>query len=386
MGLNLFAASNQWAERPADERFWTLEEMYAACHGYAQDARVSSVGFDKIRCESDGNNLTLVGQENRPAKFTHWAFGQLALRVGAPAGYLRGLPAPLAASCINNGLQQVKGEKSKVLFHANGTLLCRAFTSDDYARIWNWEVVKRLRELPAQGWQVPPARPAFDGQPGARPATEDDVLAFRKSKLSVQVGDMIAPAGLYASDHDMFAFMVNEENRIDDGTDGGLARGFFVSNSEVGAASFRITKFLYKYVCGNHIVWDAKDVQEIRIVHRGRANSRFGYQMVAELRKYASESAAADEGRIEKARQFQIAGSKDQVLDKLFGMKSLAIPRKTLDAAYEHVVRNPGRYNASPRSAYGMANGLTAISQETQYADERMSLDRAAGKLLSMAF
>ena len=45
---------------------------------------------------------------------------------------------------------------------------------------------------------------------------------------------MIAPAGIYASDHDMFAFLVNEEYRIDDGSDGGLARGFFVQNSEVG--------------------------------------------------------------------------------------------------------------------------------------------------------
>jgi hypothetical protein len=159
-----------------------------------------------------------------------------------------------------------------------------------------------------------------------------------------------------------------------------------VTNSEVGAAAFKITKFLYKYVCGNHIVWDAKDVKEIRIVHRGRANTRFGSQMLAELRKYAQESVAGDEGRIEAARRFEVASSKEDVLDKLFGMKSLGIPRKTLDAAYEHVVQNPTRYNASPRSAYGMANGLTAISQETNFADDRTSLDRAAGKLLSMAF
>lgn len=385
MGLNLYAANDQWANRPADERFWTMEEMLTACKGYAEHARTAAVKLDDIRCEDREGSLVLVGREDKPAKFTHWSFGQLASRVSAPAGYLRTLPAELASQCINNGLKSVKGEESKILLHQNGSLVCRAFTSEDYSRIWNWEVVQRLLTLPQQGWQVPPARPAFDGQPGARRATEEDVLQ-RKAGLSVNVGDLIAPAGLYASDHDMFAFMVNEEIRIDDGTEGGLARGFFVSNSEVGAAAFKITKFLYKFVCGNHIVWDAKDVKEIRIVHRGSADRRYAGQLVAELWKYARESSADDEARIEASRRYQIGNNKDEVLDALFGIKSLGIPRKTLDAAYEHVVQNLEKYKASPRSAYGMANGLTAISQQTGYADDRTALDRAAGRVLSMAF
>ena len=78
---------------------------------------------------------------------------------------------------------------------------------------------------------------------------------------------MIAPAGLYASDHDCFAFMVNESVTVDDGSDGGLCRGFFVSNSEVGAASLKFTS-LYRSVCGNHIVWGAKQAQERHCPHR----------------------------------------------------------------------------------------------------------------------
>jgi len=53
---------------------------------------------------------------------------------------------------------------------------------------------------------------------------------------------MISPAGIYASDHDMFSFLVNEEYRIDDGSDGGLARGFFVQNSEVGAENAQLAR------------------------------------------------------------------------------------------------------------------------------------------------
>ncbi len=88
---------------------------------------------------------------------------------------------------------------------------------------------------------VPPARPAFPDQPGTRPATEDDVLAV-KDFLSINVGDPVAPAGLYASNHDMFAFLINEENRIDDGSDSGLSRGVFFENSEVGAKALPTLK------------------------------------------------------------------------------------------------------------------------------------------------
>ena len=42
--------------------------------------------------------------------------------------------------------------------------------------------------------------------------------------------------------------------------------------------------------------------------------------------------------------------------------------------------------DGDPRTAWGMANGLTRLSQSLPYADERVALDRAAGKVLEMAF
>ena len=377
---NLYDASQQWATRPDDERFWTLEEMMTRCAGHAASAREAHVNMADLRVETDRNDLALVGQEGLPARFTHWSFGQLCSRVGAPASYLRTLDADTAATCLSYGLKKVDGE-ANVLMHSNGSLQCRSFTSEQYSRIWNWEIIRRLQNGAAAGWRVPPARAARPGQAGARPATAADIL---RTSINIREGVLIAPSGLYASDHDMFAFMVNEDYRIEDGTEGGLSRGFFVTNSEVGAAAFKITKFLYRHVCGNHIVWDAKDVQELRIVHRGRADQRFGHQLQVELRKYANESTEGDVQRIEAAKRFEIAATKDEVLDALFG-KRIA-PRKTLEAAYDKAVVEYDMYRVSPRTAWGMAQGLTRLSQKTQYADERVDLDRAAGKVLSMAF
>ena len=211
MSLNLFAASNQWSTRPADQRFWSLNEMFDAADAYRQLAVSKTVAMRSLRCvPHEGGNLFLAGPAGNPASLTHWAFGQLANRVNAPAEYLRQLPAELAATNINHGLAAADADQqASILLHRNGSLVCRSLTSEKYSRIYNADVIERLLPLSEFGWRVPPARPAFHNQPGARPATEADLLADREFGLSVKVGDMIAPAGLYASDHDCFVFMVN---------------------------------------------------------------------------------------------------------------------------------------------------------------------------------
>ena len=383
--MNLFKASNQWATRPDDERFSTLQELHNACTAYRNTARTATVPFNSLRVEAHDGDVKLIGKAATPARLTNWAFGQLATSISAPAAYLRTLPATLAAQNLNHGLAKTEDRTDRaILFHENGDLLTRAFSSDKYTRIWNSDITSRLLRLP-DGWQVPPARPARDGQVGSRPATEADVLKGARHALSVNVGDMIAPAGLYASDHDLFVFMVDDAKRISEpGNPDGLARGFFVSNSEVGAASFSITRFMYRHVCGNHIVWDAKQVNEIRIKHIGSADDRAFAQITGELIKYANESASDDEARILRTSTFSLGATKDEVLDKLFAVKSLGISRVKLNAAYEATVEHDSQLD--PTTAWGIANGLTRISQDSAFADERVSLDRAAGKVLSIAF
>lgn len=385
--MELFKASNQWSTRPDDERFATLEDMHAAVSGYRHSAATAVVPFNSLRTEASSGEVVLVGKTNQPARLTNWSFGQLASSVGAPAQYLRGLPATLAAQNLNHGLSRTEDRTPRqVLFHRNGSLLTRALTSDKYVRIWNSDITSRLLHLPEQGWQVPPARPARHDQAGTRPATESDVLRGSGFGLSIKVGDPIAPAGLYASDHDMFAFMVQNDRRISEpGNPDGLARGFFVGNSEVGASAFFIIKFLYRHVCGNHIVWGAQQVSELRIKHVGAADDRAFAEIRGQLVKYANESASDDEARIRTAANFVIAGTKDEVLDRLFKIKNLGVSRRQLDAAYDIVVAEEST-DVNPNSAWGMAQGLTRLSQQAAYADERVGMDRAAGKVLAIAF
>lgn len=390
MGHNLYEASDQWAKRPADERYWTIDEMLSTARRYHSSALEARVNLADLRLAgNEDNRLALVDSEGDQAALTNWSFRQLARRVQAPSGYLEGLPAPIAAAALTHGLKKLgdDGTNCNVLVHNNGSYVCRSFMSDSYSRIWNDDVIEKLMTLKYQGWRVPPARPAMENQPGARPATEADILNQKDFWGQIKVGQMIAPAGLYCSDHDMFAFMVNDEVRIEDGTDGGLARGFFISNSEVGAAALKVTRFLYAKVCGNHIVWDVKDVEELKIIHVGHNASRYSWRVENTLKAYANESQEADVARIKAAKRLILGANKEEVIDVLFKEPKITMTKRDLEAAYDQaeIEYAEKRSSAVPRSAWGFAQGVTAMSQKTTFADERVALDRAAGRIMAMA-
>lgn len=356
--MELFQAHNQWSTRPADERFETLQDLFNATHAYALTAHEKqNVRVDSLRVEAVDGAVQLVGKGGVPARLTHWAFGQLAARVDAPASYLRELPPTLAAQNLNHGLAKRVSEDgdatANLLFHANGSLLLRAMTSDQYSRIWNWEVAERLLELETRGWT---------------PATPDDVRAI----------DGPGQKPLYASDHDLFAFLMHPDRIIrEPGNPSGLKRGLIVGNSEVGAGSLFAVRFLYREMCGNHIIWGAEDVLELRARHVGSVRDRFQTWGI-EIRRYLDESATAEEQKITAAMSKRIAATKDELLDTLFGKRQLGLSRKALEAGYNAIQPEDG----DPLTPWGMAQGLTRYSQATPYGDERMRIDRAAGRLL----
>jgi len=399
--MNLFQASHQWATRPNDERFSNLKEMFDACKGYHATAHEFELSPDHLNVvthlssknPSEPNDLRFAieesGKSRRTASFTHWSFGQFCRSVGAPAEYLRGLPAELAVKNLRHGIEQLQNDSSrrplKILTHTNGTDVLRAMTSVSYSRIWNWEVIERIIELPDKGWIVPPARPALPDQSGTRLATKEDIVPGQADfGLSVKVGDPIAPAGLYASDHDLFVFLLLPAARVNDGTDLGMMKGMFISNSEVGAQSLKITKFRMRACCGNHICWDASGILEVRIVHRGKADSRFVNQLSMELLRYGEEGVEEEEKLIQAAQRYTLGKDKNEVLDVLFGIKNLGPTRKQLDEAYDLAEENED-YDGNPRSIWGMVQGLTRLSQRIPYMDQRARIDRSAGKIMELA-
>jgi hypothetical protein len=353
--MNLLSAHRQWAKRPADDRYQTINALHAAVLARRKDSHQKEVNWDTVRVENVDGDVQMVGKGSVPARLTHFAFGQVCRTVGAPAQYLRELPATLASQNLNYGLAKHEGNPvANMLFHINGSPIIRAVTTDAYARIWDAEITERLVGLQDFGWE---------------PAVPDKTWSEDQENVTA----------LYASDHDMFAFLRLKNIVIaEPGTDQPIYRGIIVSNSEVGAASLTFTRFMYRYMCGNHIIWGAENVAEISLRHVGSIRDRFS-TFSAKLRVYADSSVSDEEAKIKHAKSVLIAATKEEVLDTLFGKRALRIPLKVLNAAYDAC--QPDN-DGDPRTPWGMAQGLTRHSQTLPYADERTELDKAAGRVL----
>jgi hypothetical protein len=375
MTNNLMLAHNQWATRPPDQRFDSLEEMYTKTYGYYLAAAEAEVGWKGLRVEeapsnvwNRDDNLYIRGASDRKALVSHYAFGQIAARVGAPAGYLRSLPPELAVKNLNHGLSEHNEDTTaKLLFRDNGTLTLRAATSTRYARIWNWEIIQRLQQF-ADYHHLIPAQSTFtwgQGGPGQVEAADLDETAEK---------------ALYASEHDMFAFMMSN-NTLLDPLGKSVRRGIIVVNSEVGDKSLGFYGFLFRGLCCNHIIWGVDKLSEVRIRHTGDISGKFG-DAVIECRKYLDGSTTEVETMM-RASTRRLGDTKEEVLDRLFNIRTLGISRKALNAGYEAV--NPDE-DGDPRSAWGLVQGLTRESQKLPYAEERAVADRAAGKILQITF
>lgn len=107
-GERIGRVSSEWFNRPADERYLSLTELHSAVKARSERSRTRIVESEAIRVEAGRDNaerLTLVVPgSDKPVAPTHWSFGQLASLVGAPAAYLRQLPASLAGINLQYGL------------------------------------------------------------------------------------------------------------------------------------------------------------------------------------------------------------------------------------------------------------------------------------------
>lgn len=396
---NLMQASHQWAERPDDQRFWTLDEMYRAT---AESRRASTVTTADLRASDfafypDGGDIRVDwggprAVSVRGTRMTNYAFGQMCRTFDAPASYLRTLDSDTAVRCLSRGQSQWLSRASstgtpttrQLLVHrdADGTPTIHAATSERYVRVWNEEIVQRLMDLQGDGWRVPPARPStMDGR--TRVATPDDVIDWgHESALTVKEGDIIGPAGLYASDHDMFAFLIHPDVVIDNGTPGGMRRGTMVRQSEVGDCAIWKLDFLFDVVCGNHIVWGAQNIRETRVRHAGSSVGDRWVAMVRAIDEYAQGSPAEQEAKIREARETLLGNDADEVVDFLFGKRLLS--KRDAKRAFAVAEENESLHG-DPRSAWGIVSGLTRLSQDTAFADKRAATDLAAGKILAQA-
>ncbi len=107
-GERVGRVSSEWFSRPADQRYLSLNELAHTVRERTDRSRTrviesALVHVEANRADPERLALMLPGSD-KPVAPTHWSFGQLASQVGAPATYLRQLPAALAGINLQYGL------------------------------------------------------------------------------------------------------------------------------------------------------------------------------------------------------------------------------------------------------------------------------------------
>jgi hypothetical protein len=289
-GSRVGRVSSEWFSRPDDERFLSLGDLARSVRGRSDRSRTRVVKTALIHVEANRNDperlaLMLPGAE-APVTPTHWSFGQLASQVGAAAAYLRQLPAPLAAINLQYGLTSHRAEQIKTLETddpvTGGRLELRAVTGPDYGRIYDHELVEAVQKIAGNGtgdtrWKVP------------------GVLDWSTGVYNPMVDISKDTTTLYASDRDVFLFLVDDLNpieagRLPDGSPDLYFRGFYCWNSEVGAKTLGMASFYLRAVCQNRNLWGVEDFEEISIRHSKYAANRFAHEAEPALLNFANSS------------------------------------------------------------------------------------------------
>lgn len=371
-GERVGRVSSEWFSRPADQRYLSLDELASTVRDRTDRSRTRVVESALIQVEasrSDPERLALMlPGSDTPVAPTHWSFGQLASQVGAPAAYLRQLPAALAGINLQHGLTANRAEQIKTLKTDDDRVELRAVTSPDYGRIFDHELVEAVQRIAGNGtgdtrWKVP------------------GVLDWANGIYNPRVDVSKDTTTLYASDRDVFLFLVDDLNpieagRLPDGSPDLYFRGFYCWNSEVGAKTLGMASFYLRAVCQNRNLWGVEDFEEIIIRHSKYAASRFAHEAAPALLNFANSSPMPFVKGIKAARERVVAYS-DQ--DRTEFLRRRGFSKAETAKVIETVLAEEGR---PPESIFDFVQGITAVARDKPHQDARLDMEAKAKKLL----
>jgi hypothetical protein len=363
-GVNLMAASKEWANRPDDERFQTLDALFDSVNGRRMRSteRVAPIG--KIKAEADGQDIVFNSGIRRVTP-SHWAFSQVASAIKAPADYLRRLPVNTAVQCLNDSIGTMATVPYKFMSltapDGIGNNRLQALTGEHYGRIFDADVVQQARNI----------------------VSRTDGRFFNPKAYNRKTG-AIEPSGLYASDRDCFMFLIDGGSFLDIGPRAQLNRGFFLYNSEVGRRVYGMTMFLHNGVCGNHIVWGASGITELRIRHTSGGPARFIQEAMPTLLNYINESAAPATSAIRRAMDYLLPVTKrEEVIEWLTDQSktnNAKLTKSEAVGAYDTAMEEEGEC----RTLWNVIQGVTAHAREFAFIDSRTELEAKVPRLMKL--
>lgn len=347
-------AAREYFTRPNDEKFPSLDALIGVAATDKANSRERGYNLKDLRVEPVEDGIKLQSPKGE-ATVTAWAFNQLSTILQSPAGFLRKLSAPLLAAVLNERIEHSDvGSTATLLVKADSSRplpVVRSITSESYGRLWDADLVRGMRDTLGATFKLPPI---WEGGNG----------------------------GAYRGDRDSFVLLVDGGSIVNDPSarqDGRMYRGIMVRNSEVGAAGVVLERVLFEYICGNLNLWGAVIDKRYRRRHVGSHVLRDVLREIGRAAyDWTNRTAAQDEKLIRLLLDTELANTREAVIDEL---RKMGATKEQAETAYA-TCEQSDLFNASPRSYWGLAQGMTRASQASAYQDERFELDTLASKLL----
>ena len=365
----LTTASRQLFSRPDDETFsgWSdILDTLRTRNEQTEERPYTSLGAvnfaDRVYLScADGATQTNIAQ------LTDWSFSQLCRQISVTSGTINRLSSATAATAINelmpagmSGVANVMRPQRRPL--DDGIIQhdqIRGLYSRRYERVADYDVFKFFHALSEQYGYEPAGN--FAGKRGGMAPIRPEA------------------SGLYAGASDSFGIIANEEGKIDI-DNSTLYHAVMFGNSEVGKKPLWVTDCLYNFICGNHQLWGATRVREIRHRHIGSVRdvlqeSKREFFEVTDQERHEHREKIAQTYQAATRRQF--AHTRERAQERL----KAYMPKKNALGALEFL-DHAAAYPKNPLSDWGVGQAITLYSQTLPNQDSRHRLDTAAGKII----
>lgn len=363
---DIMDAHRQWATRSPDEAVYTVDDLLSHTRGVRQRSVSAVAPWADISVEAQGDDICLRGR-GAPVALSHYAMDQLCGVVRAPASYLRRLPTETAARCLADGLasgHSVRTHDARLLVERDDVSRIRAITTTRYSRIWDYDIASRVANLAERSSWGPFT--AFRQAGGGTPSH-----AWGEATP--------LPLG-WVGDRDSFVALVDYDNAVTVGDGQTLARFVLISNSEVGARSFKLTVGLVDFACSNFILWGCQNAVDISTRHIGDAAVRVR-DMLSGMDQYRLDSGEASEIKrgIQTMREHSLGDSREAAIARTRQITGL--PLATVTDGVQRAEETE-RYG-DDYSAWAIVQGLTEASQHASegITAGRIATDAAAAKI-----
>lgn len=372
------AALATWARRPNDVVFNDIDDLVKHTEAVKDRSFIREAAVEHLSVRSAGDSLKpgadplVLTRPLTPAEIieptkqvpdavlNNLSFNQFCGLVGARAGEYRKLPATIAQIPLAYLAERAARQDAKILLEKDpkqeGRILCRALNSPSYGRIWNHELAKAVQDyIDPDTWTVP----------------KDTAFHLKTGFITT-------------NDRKAFIFMVDEKHPIElPGTGKPLFRGFYAWNSEVGDGAAGIAEFLFFSVCANRAIFGMSEFKELYIRHTSGAPDRWLRDAAPKLKEYVNTSPKGVVQKLEAAREKKAAKDEKGALEWLRAKGfTQSAAKETVSLARDSEVSGADP-KSSPFSFYNLMMGATARARSVANNDEKVDLERQAGKLVA---